>query len=61
MKEIGFYSDDEGKLIQTLDALWRAVRVIVDVKLSIGESKFDDAVKFMVKKTGMAEEAAKAK
>jgi uncharacterized protein (DUF885 family) len=60
MKEMGFYADDEGWLIQSLNALWRAVRVIVDVKLSIGEFGFDDAVRFMMEKTGMAEEAAKA-
>jgi len=60
MKRLGFYADAEGKLVQAIDALWRAVRVILDVKLSIGEIAIEDAVKLLTSETGMSEEAARA-
>lgn len=39
---------------------WRAVRIIVDVKLSRGEMAFDEAVSMLVKEMGMSREAATA-
>ncbi|NWF86409.1 DUF885 domain-containing protein [Candidatus Bathyarchaeota archaeon] len=60
MAEKGFITDLESRLIQINDVIWRAVRIIVDVKLSCGEMSFEEAVEMLVKETGMSEEAATA-
>ena len=60
MAEKGFITDNETKLIQVNDVIWRAVRIVVDVKLSRGEMTFDDAVRMLVEETGMSKEAATA-
>jgi uncharacterized protein (DUF885 family) len=58
MMEHGFMTGVESKLIQVNDAIWRAVRIIVDVKLSRGEMTFDDAVHMLVTEVGMSQEGA---
>lgn len=58
MAEKGFITDLETRLIQVNDVIWRAVRIIVDVKLSRGEMSFEEAVEMLVKETGMSREAA---
>jgi len=60
MWEKGFITDLETRLIQINDMIWRAVRIIVDVKLSRGEMSFEEAVDMLVKKAGMSREAAVA-
>ena len=60
MAEKGFNSDIETRLIQVNDMIWRAVRIIVDVKLSRGEMSFEEGVKMLVRETGMSQEAATA-
>jgi uncharacterized protein (DUF885 family) len=60
MMEHGFMTGVESKLIQVNDAIWRAVRIIVDVKLSRGEMTFDDAVNMLVTEVGMSQEGATA-
>jgi uncharacterized protein (DUF885 family) len=60
MAEKGFITDNETKLIQINDVIWRAVRMVVDVKLSRGEMTFDDAVRMLVEETGMSKEGATA-
>ncbi|UCH31208.1 MAG: DUF885 domain-containing protein [Candidatus Bathyarchaeota archaeon] len=60
MMEHGFVKSSEAKLIQINDVLWRAVRIIVDVKLSQGEMSFDQAVEMLVKEVGMSREGAVA-
>jgi len=40
------------------DGIWRAVRIIVDVKLSQGEMSFDEAVDMLMKEAGTSKEAA---
>lgn len=50
MKEHGFDDTPEARLIQNRDVLWRAARIIVDVKLSTGKMSFDEAVDFLVDK-----------
>jgi uncharacterized protein (DUF885 family) len=60
MAEKGFNSDMETQLIQVNDMIWRAVRIIVDVKLSRGEMSFEEGVKMLVRETGMSQEAATA-
>ncbi|MEF8873378.1 MAG: DUF885 domain-containing protein [Candidatus Thermoplasmatota archaeon] len=58
MKEHGFDDTPEAWLIQTNDVVWRAARIIVDVKLSTGKMTFDEAVEFLVDKVGMDESDA---
>lgn len=60
MMERGFVTSLESKLIQINDGIWRAVRIIVDIKLSRGEMSFDEAVNMLVKETGMSKEGALA-
>ncbi len=60
MMEKGFISGLEAKLIQITAVIWRAVRIIVDVKLSRGEMSFDDAVDMLMKEAGLSKEAAVA-
>ncbi|MFO8110553.1 MAG: DUF885 domain-containing protein [Thermoplasmata archaeon] len=60
MKEHGFDDTPEARLIQNRDILWRAARIIVDVKLSTGKMSFDEAVEFLVEKVKLQEPAARA-
>ncbi|PCN50772.1 hypothetical protein B6U99_02680 [Candidatus Geothermarchaeota archaeon ex4572_27] len=60
MKEYGFDDTDRHRFVQLLDALWRAARVILDVKLATGEMSFEEAVEFLVREVGMDREAAAA-
>jgi hypothetical protein len=60
MAQKGFITDLETRLIQVNDMIWRAVRIIVDVKLSRGEMSFEEAVEMLVKETGMSREGATA-
>lgn len=60
MREKGFITDLETRFIQINDMIWRAVRIIVDVKLSRGEMSFEEAVEMLVKEAGMSREAAVA-
>ena len=60
MMEHGFVKGLEAKLTQINDVIWRAVRIIVDVRLSRGEMSFDEAVNMLVKETGMSKEGATA-
>lgn len=53
MREIGFNDEKEIEFIQTLDEIWRAARVIIDVKLHTGKMSFEEAVEFLVKQTQM--------
>ncbi len=53
MKDHGFDDTPEAKLIQSKDIVWRAARIIVDVKLSTGKMSFDEAVNFLVEKVRM--------
>ena len=60
MMERGYVTSLESKLIQVNDVIWRAVRIIVDVKLSRGEMPFDEAVDMLVKEAGLSQEGAVA-
>ncbi len=48
MWENGFYTDPRTRLMQLKDILWRACRVVIDVKLHTGQMTFDEAVKMLV-------------
>lgn len=58
MLEHGFLSGLEARLIQVNNAIFRAVRIIVDVKLSRGEMRFEEAVDMLRKEAAMSREAA---
>lgn len=60
MMEHGFNKSLETRFMQVNDVIWRAVRMIVDVKLSQGEMSFDDAVGMLMKEAGMSKEGAVA-
>jgi uncharacterized protein (DUF885 family) len=48
MFELGYYADPKIRLTQLKDQLWRACRVIIDVKLHTNKLTFDEAVDFLV-------------
>jgi uncharacterized protein (DUF885 family) len=60
MIERGYLEGLEPKLVQINEAIWRAVRIIVDVKLSRGEMGFAEAVDMLMKEAGMTKEGAVA-
>lgn len=60
MMEHGFQGGLESKFMQVNDIIWRAVRMIVDVKLSCGKMSFEEAVNMLVKETGMSKNGAVA-
>jgi uncharacterized protein (DUF885 family) len=60
MREQGFIKGLETQFVKTNDAIWRAVRIILDVKLSRGEMGLDEAVDMLMKEAGMSREGAVA-
>lgn len=60
MTEHGFIKDPKTRFMQTNDVIWRAVRIIVDVKLNRGEMSFDEAVNMLMKEAALSEEGAVA-
>ncbi|KYK37655.1 MAG: hypothetical protein AYK18_09415 [Theionarchaea archaeon DG-70] len=60
MQKKGYCTSREYLFIQSLQVLWRAIRIIVDVQLSRGEMSFEEAVSFMKKETKMENFAAVA-
>jgi uncharacterized protein (DUF885 family) len=60
MTEHGFIKGLESQFMKVNDGIWRAVRIIVDVKLSRGEMAFDEAVDMLVEEAGMSKEGAVA-
>ena len=60
MREQGFYSAPETMLMQLRDTLWRACRVVVDVKLHTAGMTFEKAVDFMVREAHLERTNAEA-
>jgi uncharacterized protein (DUF885 family) len=60
MREKGFSQDPKVDVIRTMDIIWRACRILVDINLSCGEMGFDEAVQFLVENTGMKKNAVVA-
>jgi len=58
MRDVGFNNRPETRFIQTLAEIWRATRIIIDIKLHFGEMKFNEAVNFLMKEVGMEKENA---
>jgi uncharacterized protein (DUF885 family) len=60
MTKQGFIKGYESQFAKVNDGIWRAVRIIVDVKLSRGEMSFDEAVDMLMKEAGLSKEGATA-
>jgi len=60
MKSLGFNKSPEAEFTCTMDMIWRATRIIIDVELSTGKMSCEEAIKFLMKNTGMHREAATA-
>jgi len=60
MPEHGYDDTPEFRLVQNADLIWRACRIIVDIKLHTREMGFDEAVNFMVENIGMERDGAVA-
>ena len=56
MAEKGFLGKKE-VIIQLIDQLWRAVRIIVDIRMHSEQMSFYEAKKFMIEEIGMDEQA----
>ncbi len=52
MREEGFDTGPEHRMMMHTDAIWRACRIILDVKLHRGDISVDDAIDFLVDQTG---------
>jgi uncharacterized protein (DUF885 family) len=51
MREHGFDDDPRFRVVMHTDAIWRACRIILDVRLHRGELTVDEAIDFMVEQT----------
>src|SRR2546427_3715 len=60
MKAAGFSADPRTKLVQLLDQIWRACRILIDVDLHTGQMTFDEAVDLLVREAGMEHPGAVA-
>jgi uncharacterized protein (DUF885 family) len=52
MREEGFDTGAEHRVMMHTDAIWRACRIILDVKLHRGDIGVDEAIDFLVDQTG---------
>ena len=50
--EQGLYNEKEHQFILLRDRLWRALRIIIDVKIHTGQFTFDQAAALLVEKLG---------
>ena len=57
--DMGYDDTLETRFAQVMALLWRAARIIIDVKLSRGEMTFDEAVQMLMDEAGMDETHAK--
>jgi uncharacterized protein (DUF885 family) len=60
MREAGFDTAPEHRLMMHTDAIWRACRIILDIKLHRGQIGVDEATEFMVGQTGFERPQAAA-
>jgi uncharacterized protein (DUF885 family) len=51
MREHGFDDDPPFRVVMHTDAIWRACRIILDVRMHRGEVTIDEAIDFMVEHT----------
>jgi uncharacterized protein (DUF885 family) len=60
MREHGFDTAPSHRLMMHTDAIWRACRIILDVRLQRGEMGVEEATDFMVEQTGFERPQAAA-
>ena len=60
MREQGFDDAPNFRLNMYTDAIWRAVRIVLDVRMHRGEIGVKDAIRFMVEQTSFEEANARA-
>jgi uncharacterized protein (DUF885 family) len=60
MREQGFDAAPNFRLNMHTDAIWRACRIILDVRMHRGEIKIEDAIRFLVEQTSFEEANARA-
>lgn len=60
LREHGFDDDPRFRLILHTDAIWRACRIILDIRMHRGELTVDEATRFLVEQTGFEEPNARA-
>lgn len=60
MLEEGFEDTPERRVIVATDAIWRAARIILDIRLHRGEIGVDEGVEFLVRHTGFERPVAEA-
>ncbi|MCK5290712.1 MAG: DUF885 domain-containing protein [Thermoplasmata archaeon] len=60
MKDKGFDDTPEARFVQTIDILWRAARIIVDVDLHTKKMTMEQAIDFLVDNVGMERPSAVA-
>lgn len=60
MQEQGYEDNLETRFVRISDALFRAARIIIDVKLCTGEMSFEEAVEMLVKEAGAEKASAMA-
>lgn len=53
LKEMGFDDTPDNVFMQSVDQMWRAARVVIDVKLSTGQFSPKEAVAYLAEHTGM--------
>ena len=60
MREQGFDDDARFRVIMHTDAIWRACRIVLDVRMHRGELTVDEATDFLVEHTGFQRSNARA-
>ena len=60
MREQGFDAAPNFRLNMYTDAIWRACRIVLDVRMHRGEIAVDDAIRFLVEQTSFEEANARA-
>jgi uncharacterized protein (DUF885 family) len=60
MREQGFDDAPNFRLNMHTDAIWRACRIILDVRMHRGQIGVDDAIRYMVERTSFEEANARA-
>ena len=60
MREHGFDDDPRFRVVMHTDAIWRACRIILDVRMHRGELTIDEAIDFMVEHTSFERSNATA-
>jgi uncharacterized protein (DUF885 family) len=60
MLEEGFEDTPERRVIVATDAIWRAARIILDIRLHRGQIGVDEAIDFLVDHTGFERSVARA-